>query len=121
MRPMPSPAEVRQLMTRYAPRFAEDEPHFLGHGEDFWAYRAGSHVVRVAKGSRGRVALEVEQRLLPELARTLPVTFSNDFGAGLGHFVRTLHSFSVERAGALGVPNWSVSRHGRNEKVCTRT
>ena len=134
MRPRPSRDDLWQSVARTAPQFAGDLS-FLREGEDFWAYRSGEHVVRVAKGSRGLAALELERRRLPELAPTLPVsipvpltistdtvdqafgvytyvpgvpalsfrgTFSKDFGAQLGTFVRALHSFPIERAARLG-------------------
>jgi len=95
----------------------------------------GEWVVRVPRRPEVREWLEMEVRLLPELAPTLPVPIPRfehvaangvravayrklpgeavnasrpRVGAAIGHFLAALHAFPVDRARELGVPSHDI-------------
>jgi aminoglycoside phosphotransferase (APT) family kinase protein len=99
----------------------------------------GEWIVRIPRRDPVRETLEMEGRLLPELARAVPVPIpsfehvAEDFravayrklegspvdvsrghlGEQLGRFLTALHAFPVERARELGVPSHDRGWHGR--------
>jgi aminoglycoside phosphotransferase (APT) family kinase protein len=101
----------------------------------------GEWIVRIPRRDAVRETLEVEVRLLPELAPALPVPIpgfehvADEFravaypklggspvdvsvpglGAELGRFLAALHAFPVDRARELGVPSHDHGWHGRYE------
>jgi aminoglycoside phosphotransferase (APT) family kinase protein len=101
----------------------------------------GEWIVRIPRREPVRETLEMEVRLLPELAPAVPVPIpffehvAEDFravayrklegspfdvsrselGGALGRFLAALHAFPVERARELGVPSHDRGWHGRYE------
>ncbi len=69
---------IRDALRRAAPRLADAPIAFLAEGWEFWAFRAGDHVLRFPKGDFNllrlprdadyRLSLRVERALLPALA-----------------------------------------------------
>ncbi len=101
----------------------------------------GEWIVRIPRRAQVREWVEMEIRLLPELAPTLPVPVPRfehvaedgvgavayrklggspvdasraPLGAELGRFLAALHRFPVERARALGVPSHDVDWRDRH-------
>jgi aminoglycoside phosphotransferase (APT) family kinase protein len=99
----------------------------------------GEWIVRIPRRDPVRETIEMEARLLPELARAVPLPVprfehvAEDFravayrklggspvdvsrfrlGAELGRFLAALHAFPVERARQLGVPSHDRGWHRR--------
>jgi aminoglycoside phosphotransferase (APT) family kinase protein len=64
------------LLARCAPELRAVQVSFIGEGWEFWGYRAGDYVLRVPKQPGKRALLELESRVLPELAGILPAPIS---------------------------------------------
>jgi aminoglycoside 2''-phosphotransferase len=82
----PDTAELRDAVRRSIPELAAGEIEYLAEGWEFWAFRAGDHVLRFPKAERGfvwkladqssRDSLRIEAALTPVLSRVLstPIT-----------------------------------------------
>jgi aminoglycoside phosphotransferase (APT) family kinase protein len=88
----PETQQIREALRRYAAHLADAPIEFLAEGWEFWAFRAGEHVLRFPKADRGFAwklgdqssaeSLRIERALGPELAHQLstPVTVIDVYG-----------------------------------------
>ena len=72
--PKPTVEAIRASLADCRPDLAAAPISYLAEGWDFWAFRAGDHVLRFPRRDNGVEALSLERRLLPSLAPTLPLT-----------------------------------------------